>query len=158
MGTPLQDYMIHGSTEFDTPRVASLALPLGLPCPCSPLPTQITAVAMVAYNAVRGIMADSLRVKPQDEAFEEALRQDQASLAAKKVRTPAVSETDTQQQEEQTPPSIVPDSTEDAGGRSLRDTRIEPEDGPIISPSAEETPEQRRAKIAQSFAHLELGS
>lgn len=103
-------------------------------------------------------MVDCSACDEQDEAYEETLRQDQAASAARKVKAAELGETDLQQ-EEQTPPTIGPGSTEDAGGLSLRDIGLESGDGSDLSPSAsEETPAQRREKIAQSFARLGFGS
>lgn len=93
--------------------------------------------------------------------FEEALRQDRASLAAKRVKTPSVDEeTGTKQGEEQTPPpNNVGPHLQDTGGRSLKDdTGTEHGDDSSASPTAWESPEEKSAKIAQSYAHLGLGS
>lgn len=60
-------------------------------------------------------------------------------------------------EESQGPPPEAEGDEDAGGGRSLRDVGVEHGDGSMDPPPAEETPEQRRAKIALSYARLGLG-
>ncbi|CAM9973417.1 unnamed protein product [Ectocarpus fasciculatus] len=113
--------------------------------------------------------------REQDEAFEEALRRDRQASATRNTKAPAIGHVDTKQAEEQDlPPTIGendkrqegcqgprPEAEGDedvGGGRSLGGVDVEHGDDSTDAPAAEETAEQRRAKIALSYARLGLGS
>lgn len=102
----------------------------------------------------------------QDEAFEEALRRDREALASRDTKAPAfgdddmqhVGENDKRQEESQGPPPEAEGDEDIDGGRSLGGIGVGHGDGSTDPPPAEETAEQRRVKIALSYARLGLGS
>ncbi|CBJ30336.1 expressed unknown protein [Ectocarpus siliculosus] len=104
--------------------------------------------------------------REQDEAFEEALRRDREAPASRKTKAPAFGDDDTQhvgendnrQEESQGPPPEAEGDEDVGGGRSLGGIGVGHGDGSTDPPPAEETTEQRRAKIALSYARLGLGS
>ncbi|CAM9106803.1 unnamed protein product [Ectocarpus sp. 4 AP-2014] len=104
--------------------------------------------------------------REQDEAFEEALRRDREASASRNTEAPAFGDDDTQhvgendkrQEEEQVHPPEAEGDEDVGGGRSSGGIGVGHGDGSTDPPPAEETAEQRRAKIALSYARLGLGS
>ncbi|CAM9989699.1 unnamed protein product [Ectocarpus sp. 13 AM-2016] len=96
--------------------------------------------------------------REQDEAFEEALRRDREASATTNAKATAIDKDETQQQEEQVHPPEAEGDEDVGGGRSLGGVGVGHGDGSTDAPPAEETAEQRRAKIALSYARLGLRS